>query len=61
MRRGIWTAMTLGAALGVALVSGCVTPTPPKPKLTLKPVSFTQLPGWHADHVARAIPALLKS
>jgi len=29
--------------------------------LTLSPVKFTDLPGWSADHHARAIPAILKS
>ena len=41
------------------------TPPPPEPepepKLTLEAVDFSALPGWQADAVGEALPALLKS
>jgi membrane-bound lytic murein transglycosylase A len=54
----------LGLIVGLSLLAGCAAPTPPKPpkpKLTLAPASFGDLPGWNQDPVAAAIPALLKS
>jgi membrane-bound lytic murein transglycosylase A len=47
----------------VALLSGCaLPPAPPKPaRLILQPAAFDTLSGWNEDHVAAAIPALLKS
>jgi membrane-bound lytic murein transglycosylase A len=55
--------VAFGALLIVFLVATCVpTPPPPaRPKLTLESVAFAELPGWQADRVAEAIPALLKS
>jgi len=41
-----------------------VAPTPPaapEPTLTLEAVDYTQLPGWQADSVGDALPALRKS
>ena len=58
MRRA---AAATGAALGLLLLAGCVAPPQPKPKLTLEPVPFASLRGWDQDHVAAAIPPLLKS
>jgi membrane-bound lytic murein transglycosylase A len=35
---------------------------PPLPdRLALQPAAFTDLPGWNTDHVAEALPALLRS
>ncbi|MBP2293864.1 murein transglycosylase A [Azospirillum rugosum] len=34
---------------------------PPPDKLVLKPVAFTDLPGWTADRVADAVPAFRRS
>ncbi|MDE2515510.1 MAG: murein transglycosylase A [Rhodospirillales bacterium] len=50
----------------VSLLAGCAAPQAPgivgpPGQLTLNPVAFTALPGWRHDHLARAIPALLRS
>jgi membrane-bound lytic murein transglycosylase A len=49
-------------ALTFAL-AGCSPPTPPKQADTLHlvPVEFADLPGWQADDVAAALPALRRS
>lgn len=64
MRSGkLW----FGALAVLALLAGCAAPPPPnqqkpaKAKLILQPASFDALPGWRDDHVAAALPALLKS
>ncbi len=52
---------------GLVLLAGCAeTPAPMAPppaadRLILTPADWSQLPGWRADGVAAAIPALLKS
>lgn len=47
---------------GLALVlAGCVAAKKPPPRLTLTPVGFAELPGWHNDHVAAALSAFVKS
>ncbi len=58
-RRRTWCC-TLAMA---ALLSGCaLPPPPPKPaRMVLQPAAFDALSGWNEDHVAAAIPALLKS
>ncbi|MGH6981669.1 MAG: murein transglycosylase A, partial [Stellaceae bacterium] len=67
MRRGEFRLGTLAA---LALLAGCVGPSPapaPSPpkavkaKLVLEPASFAAMPGWNQDQVAAALPALLKS
>jgi membrane-bound lytic murein transglycosylase A len=45
----------------VLLIAGCGTPPKSVDKLTLAPASFSDLPGWQDDHVAEAVPALLRS
>src|SRR5579875_876763 len=43
-------------------VSACAVPGGQAPvHMTLTPVSFSQLPGWQADHAAQAMPAFLES
>ncbi|MGH7045740.1 MAG: murein transglycosylase A [Stellaceae bacterium] len=44
----------------VVLIAGLAGDAGP-PRLSLVPVSFTALDGWAADHLAAALPALLKS
>jgi membrane-bound lytic murein transglycosylase A len=45
----------------VLFLAGCGTSQKPADKLTLTSVDFTDLPGWQNDHVAEALPALLRS
>lgn len=66
---------SLAGFLTLCLLAGCApqqarppatvsTPTEaekPVPHLTLRRVSFTDLPGWSLDRMADALPALLKS
>lgn len=53
--------LVLAAALFLLGMAACA-PVPEVPdRLTLKPVSFAELPGWQADSLAEAMPALLKS
>ena len=50
--------------LALGLLASCAAPPAPPPsppRLDLTPVSFADLPGWDADRVAEALPALLKS
>jgi membrane-bound lytic murein transglycosylase A len=50
--------------LALGLLASCAAPpapSPSPPRLDLTPVSFADLPGWDADRVAEALPALLKS
>ena len=47
----------LSAASVAALVAGCVAPPPQNAGLV--EVGFDQLPGWQADHVEEAWPALV--
>ena len=50
--------------LALGLLASCAAPPalpPSPPRLDLTPVSFADLPGWDADRVAEALPALLKS
>jgi membrane-bound lytic murein transglycosylase A len=51
------------ALASVTLLAGCAAPTPPREpaRLMLQPATFDTLSGWNEDHVATAIPALLKS
>ncbi|HET7596622.1 MAG TPA: hypothetical protein VFK15_06800, partial [Burkholderiales bacterium] len=51
----------LFAAALLAGVSACAPKPPPPDKLVLKPVAFTDLPGWAADDQAAALPALLRT
>jgi membrane-bound lytic murein transglycosylase A len=59
----------LSALLALVLLAGCAAPSPQpappakpaKAKLILQPASFDAMPGWNQDHVAAAIPALLRS
>ncbi|MFY8095545.1 MAG: murein transglycosylase A [Niveispirillum sp.] len=66
---------SLAALFALGLLAGCAqqpakppVPSPPpaeaeKPaaRLTLRPASFADLPGWSVDRTADALPALLKS
>ena len=53
--------LVLTAALFLLGMAACA-PVPEAPdRLTLKPVSFADLPGWEADFLAEAMPAFLKS
>lgn len=66
---------SLAALFALGLLAGCAsqpakppaTPSTPaeaeKPaaRLTLRPASFSDLPGWSVDRTADALPALLKS
>lgn len=54
----LWRASV--AALMVALAS-CTQAPPPADRLNLRPVAFAELPGWSADDVAAALPALRRS
>jgi membrane-bound lytic murein transglycosylase A len=58
----------LAARAGVLVIAlfglaGCFQggAKPPKPKLTLQPVSFAVLTGWSDDSVSGAVPAFLRS
>jgi membrane-bound lytic murein transglycosylase A len=54
----------VGARLLLALLAAlasCTPRPPPPPSLTLAPARFADLAGWDADHVALALPAILKS
>ncbi len=60
------TVLTRTAALLVALlVTACErkeeAKAPPPEALTLTPVAFADLPGWSADPIAEALPALVRS
>ena len=46
--------------LAAAALLGCEPPTAPE-GLILTPVSFADLPGWTADPVGEAVPALARS
>lgn len=56
-----WQPQALARAgwIVAALLAGC-TPSGTE-RLTLAPVAFQDLPGWQADRVAEALPALLRS
>lgn len=64
-------ALILGGAAGFLAgrywfpVQVAIAPTPPPEKpvarLRLAPVGFAELPGWNADDVAAALPALARS
>ena len=59
--------ITVAALAAATLLAACerkeeeVKAPPPPEKLTLKPVSFADLPGWTADRVAEAVPAFQHS
>ena len=64
MLPGGWRAAArLAAGLGVLAVAACVQPPAPVTEgavtMTLTPVGFDRLPGWHEDHPAQALPAFL--
>ncbi|WP_372397869.1 murein transglycosylase A [Azospirillum sp. HJ39] len=61
-RTGFGATVLLGAV--ALLFSACAPreePKPPPDALTLGPLSFADLPGWSADPVAQAVPALARS
>ena len=61
-RTGFGATVLLGAV--ALLFSACAPreePKPPPDALTLAPLSFADLPGWTADPVAQAVPALARS
>lgn len=64
MRRSVLPLLLLSVLLSSAL-SACSTLLAPKPKvdnaLYLKPVAYADVPGFAADHLASALPALQKS
>lgn len=62
MDMGWWALASTGTAIVLAsfLLSACST-TPASQKLELRPAAFSDLPGWNADHVCEALPALLRS
>lgn len=52
------------AALAVLFsLTACIRPQPQKPedRLDLQPARFADLPGWEADRLSEALPALLRS
>jgi membrane-bound lytic murein transglycosylase A len=49
--------LIVGFAATIALLGGCNV----EEQITLRPVSFTELPGWNDDDQAAAFGALLKS
>ena len=49
--------LIMGFAATIALLGGCNV----EEQITLRPVSFTELPGWNDDDQAAAFGALLKS
>jgi membrane-bound lytic murein transglycosylase A len=53
----------LGVVGGLCLVAlaGCTTPTKPPDRLILHRASFADLPGWEADDLGAALPALAAS
>lgn len=61
------TRFSAAAALAAAFfVASCerkeeAKAPPPPDRLVLKPVAFTDLPGWTADRVAEAVPAFRRS
>jgi membrane-bound lytic murein transglycosylase A len=56
-----FNSLALTAAFFLLVLAACA-PVPEAPdRLTLKPVSFAELPGWQSDSLAEAMPALLKS
>jgi membrane-bound lytic murein transglycosylase A len=44
-------------------LTACIRPQPQKPedRLELRPARFADLPGWEADRLSEALPALLRS
>ncbi|HUN50022.1 MAG TPA: MltA domain-containing protein [Candidatus Sulfotelmatobacter sp.] len=58
-------ALAAGAVALMAVAAGLVwwwQHRPPLPdRLVLQAASFAELPGWEADHLADAVPALLRS
>jgi membrane-bound lytic murein transglycosylase A len=59
-RRRTSGARAFGLALALFL-AGCAAEKPQPPELVLENVSFADLPGWHDDDPAAALPALRKS
>lgn len=57
--------MRAGALLAALALAGCAAlpppPPPQPPRLTLAAAQFADLAGWGADHVAAAVPALVRS
>lgn len=51
----------LFACLLLCFLSACATPPETPTKLDLKPIRFTDLPGWQRDQVSEALPALQSS
>lgn len=49
------------ALILIALLGACAAPPPEPQRLVLEPAAFADLPGWTADDVAAALPALRKS
>ena len=47
--------------LAALLLSSCALFAPSPEKVTLTPVSYADLPGWDADNVVEALPALQRS
>ncbi|HZT52605.1 MAG TPA: murein transglycosylase A [Stellaceae bacterium] len=47
--------------LSLVALAACAPRPKPPPHLTLAPARFADLRGWDADHVAAALPALLRS
>ncbi|WP_431856874.1 murein transglycosylase A [Azospirillum sp.] len=49
------------AGLALLALAACARQEAPPDTLTLAPASFSDLPGWTADRVAEAVPALARS
>lgn len=49
------------AGLALLALAACARQEPPPDRLTLTPARFADLPGWTADRVAEAAPALARS
>jgi membrane-bound lytic murein transglycosylase A len=60
---GGWLALAMALALGgCSTVSrNCPPAAPPPPRVSYEPARFPELPGWRADAVEEAWPALLNS
>jgi membrane-bound lytic murein transglycosylase A len=51
----------LAAAIALLAFSSCARGPAPSDQLSLEPASFAELPGWRADKLAAALPALVRS
>jgi membrane-bound lytic murein transglycosylase A len=56
-RHGRWVALPLAALILVA----CAEKRPPEPAVELRPVGFSELPGWGEDDPSRALGAFRRS